>query len=60
MQINIDIVVPRIPCSLLSLDAQDIVGTHSVDVGGELFKRSLDKNGNEISVSNYVGLWNIS
>lgn len=44
-----DIVFPRMPCHLLSVDIQDTVGSHSMNVGGNLFRRRIDKNGKTIS-----------
>ena len=44
--INLNITTPAIPCALLSVDAQDIMGTHVVDVGGKLHKSRTDKDGN--------------
>lgn len=49
-----DIEFPNLPCNLLSLDAQDVVGTHTVNVGGDLYKRRLEKDGKEISVEQHV------
>lgn len=34
----------RFPCSILSLDVQDVMGSHSVNVHGSLMKYRLDKN----------------
>lgn len=45
---NIDIVLPRMPCSILSLDVQDIMGTHTVNVEGALIKQRISKNGNPL------------
>ena len=33
------------PCPMIGIDIQDIVGAHSLDLGGQLYKRKLDKNG---------------
>ena len=44
VNINIDILFPFMPCDILSLDVQDIMGTHKTDVMGELYKIRLDKN----------------
>ena len=33
------------PCDILGLDVEDILGTHKTDVMGELFKKRLDKDG---------------
>uniref|UniRef100_A0A6A7G9S0 Endoplasmic reticulum-Golgi intermediate compartment protein 3 n=1 Tax=Hirondellea gigas TaxID=1518452 RepID=A0A6A7G9S0_9CRUS len=48
LQIHIDIEVPELPCAVISLDAQDIMGSHSVDVGGTLEKYRMDTNGNRM------------
>ena len=37
------------PCDILSLDVQDILGTHKTDVMGDLQKQRLDKNGKFLS-----------
>jgi len=37
------------PCDILSLDLQDIMGTHKTDVMGELFKHRLSPTGRVIS-----------
>ena len=34
LYINVDIYFPRMPCDILSLDVEDIMGTHMVDVSG--------------------------
>lgn len=43
LQINMNISMPQIPCAILSVDAQDIMGSHVVDVGGKLHKMRLDR-----------------
>jgi len=48
--INIDITFPRMPCDILSLDVQDILGTHKTDVMGELYKKRLNEHGVVVSV----------
>lgn len=50
LNINVDITFPRYPCGLLSLDAQDVMGSHIVNVGGTLLKRRLNSSGTLISV----------
>lgn len=40
-----DIILHRFPCSILSLDIQDVMGSHTVNVHGTLTKNKLDKNG---------------
>ncbi len=49
LNINIDIVFSKMPCDVLSLDVQDVMGTHVVDIAGSLFKKKIDKDGNVIS-----------
>ena len=49
VNVNIDIVFPYMPCDILSLDVQDIMGTHKTDVMGELYKIRLDQKGKVIS-----------
>mmetsp|Transcript_47708 Transcript_47708/g.103792 ORF Transcript_47708/g.103792 Transcript_47708/m.103792 type:complete len:348 (-) Transcript_47708:152-1195(-) len=48
IQINIDITLPVMPCELLSFDAQDVMGSHEVDVHGNLFKERLTSKGDVI------------
>ena len=43
--INLDISLPKCPCSILSLDIVDITGVHVVDIEGKLKKSRLDENG---------------
>jgi hypothetical protein len=40
-----DLDFPYIPCYILSLDVQDVVGTHIVDFDGDLVKNRLDSSG---------------
>jgi hypothetical protein len=49
LKINIDMTFDHIPCNILSVNAQDIMGTHSIDIEGTIVKRRLDKSGKEIS-----------
>jgi hypothetical protein len=46
IQINMNISIPKLPCAIVSVDAQDVMGAHVVDVGGELHKLRLDGEGN--------------
>ena len=39
LTINIDIMFDRFPCDLLSVDVQDVMGTHHVNVQGSLVKQ---------------------
>ena len=45
LKVNLDIMFPRVPCDIMSLDVQDIMGNHQVNVGGSLLRRTFDKNG---------------
>jgi len=47
--INIDLVLYRLPCMILSLDIQDVMGSHSVNVHGTLHKDFLDQDGKMLS-----------
>ena len=49
LNINIDIEFPKMPCDVLSLDVQDVMGTHTVDSAGSLFKKKLSKTGGVLS-----------
>ena len=48
LKINIDIELPKMPCSILSLDVQDIMGSHDVNVNLNLFKHRISRNGKDI------------
>lgn len=50
LKINLDVIIKHLPCSLLSLDVQDVMGTHSLNVHGKLVKNRVDSSGNFISV----------
>lgn len=46
MPIHVNITLPSLPCAIVSLDAQDIMGTHQVDLSGHsLYKQRLHSNG---------------
>jgi len=49
VNVNLDITFFRMPCDILSLDVQDILGTHKTDVMGDLNKKRLTKTGLVIS-----------
>lgn len=38
VNINMDITLPKLPCVLVSVDVQDAMGTHIMDVHGQLHK----------------------
>eukprot|EP00474_Spongospora_subterranea_P001139 CRZ01597.1 hypothetical protein [Spongospora subterranea] len=46
LAVNMDISMLALPCSILSVDVQDVMGSHQTDVGGELVKTRLDHHGN--------------
>jgi len=48
MRINFDVEFPHIPCSLLSLDAMDVSGSHQLDVSHHIKKQPLDRSGQPI------------
>lgn len=54
LHINLDITLPKCPCSILSLDIVDVTGVHLVDIEGKLNKYRLDKHGNEIGVTQHI------
>jgi len=56
LQININISLPSCPCAVISVDAQDVMGGHIVDVGGELRKIRLDRYGRPLLDSKGVPL----
>jgi hypothetical protein len=43
-----DIDLIRMPCSILSLDVQDVMGIHVLNIGGTLKKYTLDKEGRNL------------
>lgn len=47
LTINIDLTFTKFPCYLLSLDAQDVLGTHVENIKGSLRKTRLDAKGNK-------------
>lgn len=49
VNVNLDISFPKIPCEILSVDVEDILGTHKTDVMGQLHKQRLDKTGKVIN-----------
>ena len=55
LSINIDLVFPKFPCSLMSLDAQDVMGSHIVDIEGTLNKRRLDRDGRLLTEESMLG-----
>lgn len=54
MHINIDIHFPNAPCHVLSLDQQDLMGTHIVNVADGLRKMRYDRFGAELGTYDWV------
>jgi len=52
LKINMDIIISKLPCSIISLDVQDVMGTHSLNVHGKLVKNRVNKNGKFIALYN--------
>jgi len=48
--INIDIDLPKVPCHIISVDVEDVIGSHIVDFEGDLKKRIMDKNGRILEI----------
>jgi len=48
LQVSLNVTMTRMPCELLSLDQQDEVGHHRMDITGSLAKVPLDKDGKRI------------
>ena len=49
VNVNIDITFPKMPCDVIALDVQDILGTHKTDVMGDLQKQRIDSAGKVLS-----------
>lgn len=49
VMVNLDISFPKIPCDVLSIDVEDILGTHKTDVMGDMHKKRLSKDGKVIN-----------
>jgi len=48
LRINIDIVLPKLPCAYLSIDAMDVSGEQQGDIDHNMFKQRLDKDGKKV------------
>lgn len=44
LHINMDIEFPRLPCSVLSVDVEDMMGTHMQNVHNSIDKIAVDYN----------------
>lgn len=49
LKINMDIVLLKLPCSIVAMDVQDIMGNYLRNVHGNLIKNRVDRNGNLIA-----------
>lgn len=54
LTINLDIELLNLPCSIISIDIQDVMGAHSVNLEGSVTRMRLDKNGKIIHSEPYV------
>jgi len=48
LQINFDIVFPKLPCSYVSLDVMDLSGESQLDVSSDIQKQRLNPKGREV------------
>jgi hypothetical protein len=48
LTINLDVTFSKFPCGILSLDAQDVIGTHLVKLEGNMLKTRLTAEGTSI------------
>lgn len=48
IEIQLDVVVPKVSCDFLALDAMDSSGDQHLQISHNIYKRSLDLNGNAI------------
>lgn len=53
LTINVDVELVNLPCSILSIDLQDVMGSHSVNLEGNMMKYKLDKDGKPIGQEPY-------
>jgi hypothetical protein len=63
LRININITLPNLPCNILSLDAQDAMGKHVVDVANSIKKKNVGQGCNVwgyMDVSKVPGNFHIS
>ncbi len=53
LTINLDIELLNLPCDIISIDLQDVMGAHSVNLEGNVTRYRLDKNGKIINSQPY-------
>jgi hypothetical protein len=49
LKINLDVIMKKLPCYIVSLDSQDVMGTHSLNIHGKFIKKRIDKDGKFIA-----------
>jgi len=49
IQVNLEMTLHKMPCYIVSLDAQDIMGSHEVNIHGSLYKTRLSRAGQAIA-----------
>ena len=49
LHINVDIVFPKMPCDLITLSVQDVMGTNIADIYGSLHKKRISQTGEVLS-----------
>lgn len=54
IRVNVDIDFFYFPCDILSIDVQDIMGSHSVKVEGDIDKTRLSSNGDLLERTKYI------
>lgn len=57
--INVDVIFPRYPCGVISLDAQDIMGSHVINVEGSMKKIRIDYQGRALTEEDLLGHQNM-
>lgn len=55
LSINLEVDIHKMPCSILSLDIQDIMGSHTVNVDGTLIKERLSVEGKSLGIYSVKG-----
>jgi hypothetical protein len=55
LNINVDVTFPHMPCDIISLDVQDVMGTHTSNVMGDLKKKKITMAGQFISEESALG-----
>lgn len=56
MNINLDVVFPKMPCFLVNLDIMDVAGEHHNDLKHDVHKTRLDQAGREVMGKLKIGM----